>query len=314
MSQNLVEKEHVNAIITWGIEKDCVVGPIQKLFQDLYSDNLESLKITYPEEEFDIPESWKYRPETEVLKGINKYDVPITVGIYKLIVNWKYNSDNKLSIFDIPLGISESELKYSHFGWDAMEYMEKHIHQKLELTAEQIKQSDLYKKAPWSYTRQKWKEYRSFLTKENLSNSQWLKVLKSNGHGETSIERSELEQTLDTFIGTSAYHRLNKRLCPNFVCTDGVLHLMEKVSCFWLGDVMMSVQSLEEVEAIDPQFWQLDVDLEEGDAKVICHDGQSPKKTVYTQSIPITDFPYAQLKIWVCQAEDLLVAMLPSEY
>lgn len=117
------------------------------------------------------------------------------------------------------------------------------------------------------------------------------------------------QSELDQFIGTEYYHRYN-----NLLLTDGVLFLAQKGECFWLLDLILSVQDLPQIKD-DPylqcmQFWTLIVN-EDQTAKVICE--RDTDDVVYEQKIDYTDFPFST-RIWLNRYDHRFVAMLSSEY
>jgi hypothetical protein len=121
---------------------------------------------------------------------------------------------------------------------------------------------------------------------------------------------------LSCFTGTQQYYRL----FPNFLLTEGAHYVAEACQAYWLFDLIASHQHNPKI-ANDPllqaiQFWTLDV--EEGQGRLRCEWDLG--QVVLTQEIPYTDFPLAQIQIWVQGSTGievgkmLQVAMLPSEY
>ena len=96
---------------------------------------------------------------------------------------------------------------------------------------------------------------------------------------------------------------------------------MEKGGAFWLGDLICAAQKEMDITYEEPQFWQLNTNLEEKTAEVICHNGNdgeeegSYEKVYYTHHIPYTNFPHKTQKLYLMWADDKAkVLMLPSEY
>lgn len=125
----------------------------------------------------------------------------------------------------------------------------------------------------------------------------------------TKEQISELESNLDQYTGTENYYRISG-LHPDIVCTDGVLYLAQMAKAFWLLDAILSYQkqcSKDEMLS-QMQFWKLSVDLEKSSAVLTCD--RDSGDTAITQEIEYTDFPLAEIKIWVAGK----VLMLPGEY
>lgn len=119
------------------------------------------------------------------------------------------------------------------------------------------------------------------------------------------------QSDLNHFTGTESYHRYNNFL----LLTDGAKYLFEKGECFWLLDLITSVQNHFAIKD-DPnlqyiQFWTLFVN-EDKSAEVICE--RDTDDIAYKQEIHFTDFPFST-KVWLSRLdEQYFVVMLPSEY
>lgn len=126
---------------------------------------------------------------------------------------------------------------------------------------------------------------------------------------------AELEANLPQYTGTESYTNLRYPWLngKRFLLTDGAKYLAEKAGAFWLMDAIASHQINREVAAESMQFWKLVVD-EDAKAILTCDDGNG--KILVTQEIPYTNFPLAEIKLYVQESEYLagLVVMLPSEY
>lgn len=117
---------------------------------------------------------------------------------------------------------------------------------------------------------------------------------------------------LAQFIGTTTHYRHWSRL----VLTDGAMYLCRH-GASWLLDILGSVRHIPEINRATYEFWKLVVDLEKSTATIQCTDGGNgaSKKVLYTQDIPYTDFPLAEINLLV--AQDPMhgkVVMLHSEY
>ncbi len=58
--------------------------------------------------------------------------------------------------------------------------------------------------------------------------------------------KEQIIQELKGFTGTEAYHRAS--FVGNLVLTDGMNYLRNKLNCFWLVDIVASVQHLREIQ------------------------------------------------------------------
>lgn len=114
---------------------------------------------------------------------------------------------------------------------------------------------------------------------------------------------AELESGLAQFGGTEHYYKY----IGGLVLTDGVKWLADNTGCYWFIDIIASLQrkcnkdpSLREI-----QFWTLKVNGE----KAVVIVERDTDDVFYTQKISFTDFPLAEMKIYVENG----VVMLPSE-
>lgn len=115
------------------------------------------------------------------------------------------------------------------------------------------------------------------------------------------------QEDLNHFYGTQHHfkHCLNQ-----FVYTDGVRYLAQKARAYWLLDAIASYQPqlLKDRMLKEIQFWTLKVDTQKRTAKLICE--RDLGDVVITQVIEYTDFPLAEVKLYLANQ----VLMLPSEY
>ena len=117
------------------------------------------------------------------------------------------------------------------------------------------------------------------------------------------------ESDLAQFCGSAEfYQHWTKRL----VYTEGVQYMAERGGAYWLIDAVASYQSDQRIasrqDLVDFQQWQLAVAQDK--SAVLTMRGDSDQPAVITQEIPFTDFPLAQIKVYVCNG----TLMLPSEY
>ena len=111
------------------------------------------------------------------------------------------------------------------------------------------------------------------------------------------MNRMKLKQELEQFRGTEQYHKFS---IGHLVATDGMIHLFEKAECFWLGDIIASVQHTAKVRANDGFIiWR--ISKEHNSWKVAGYtdceeDGSYSKRNeVYSQTGEYTSFPFEVL-------------------
>src|ERR1039458_1638641 len=100
----------------------------------------------------------------------------------------------------------------------------------------------------------------------------------------TMKTKTELLQALPQFTGTEAYHRFN-RIFPKTLITDGVLYLAENAECYWLLDILASIQTIKAVKS--ESF--LTASFNKNEKMVRVTDGN--KAVLYEQEIASTTFP-----------------------
>lgn len=99
-------------------------------------------------------------------------------------------------------------------------------------------------------------------------------------------------------------HSLNRKV----LYTDGAQYLAEHGGAYWLLDSIAIAQAhVKPVKAEEFQVWTLKVNSD-STALLTCDDGNN--RIVYKQSIPFTDFPLPEVKLYFCNN----VIMLTSEY
>ena len=122
-----------------------------------------------------------------------------------------------------------------------------------------------------------------------------------------------LPNDLDNFTGTEQYHKVT--LSTRIKATDGIAHLCQEVGCFWLMDIVASVQNLPKVmEHSNFLIWRV---ISTGNKGVVeahwdCEEGggYDGTKLVYKQSLTYTDFPEGEFEFY--QQGD--VVLLKSEH
>jgi uncharacterized protein DUF6876 len=114
------------------------------------------------------------------------------------------------------------------------------------------------------------------------------------------LSKEEINRTLPNFTGTENYHKF---LCGTFL-SDGVKYIADSAECYWLLNILVSVQQLPKVKKEDFQVLKFNresmtVRIEDGDNNV-----------VYKQKIQLTDFPLDEITIWFANH----IIYLPSEH
>lgn len=122
---------------------------------------------------------------------------------------------------------------------------------------------------------------------------------------------------LSGFIGTMGYHKLT---FGGLKFTDGWKYLAENLGCFWLADIIGSVQHKEKIQKHQNFIvWRIVVKNNEAvvdahwDSEGMDKEGTSiysVEKELYRQKIPYTDFPEGIFEWYQCGD----VVMLKEEY
>jgi len=117
----------------------------------------------------------------------------------------------------------------------------------------------------------------------------------------------ELQRGLDQFCCTEQYWKLG--VWHRIVCTDGVKFLVEKGECYWLVDLIASMQPelLKDRMLQGHQFWTVRLDGK-GGCDVICE--RDTGDVAWRKHIDYTDFTLEECRIWV----EGNVALLPGEH
>ena len=129
---------------------------------------------------------------------------------------------------------------------------------------------------------------------------------------ENTKQAEDLLEGLNGFTGTENYYPSS---FGRLKLTDGIQYLREKADCYWLIDIVESVQHLKKVEeqarfiiwsivkngnkAVVEGYWDIESD-----------GGYSDEKLVYRQKVEYTDFPLDKYEFY--QVGDVL--LLKSEY
>ena len=111
---------------------------------------------------------------------------------------------------------------------------------------------------------------------------------------------------LTQFTGTEHYYRHINGL----VLTDGTKYLADEAGAYWLMDVIASY-----LDKIEDGFAIAELTVTHGNkAFFSLADDKPANKFFATQSIPYTDFPLEEIKLYVIRDGEHWVCLLPSEY
>jgi hypothetical protein len=118
-------------------------------------------------------------------------------------------------------------------------------------------------------------------------------------------EANALYAELNQFTGSTEFYR---HWLKGFRYTEGVRFLAEHARCYWLIDLIASLQvrALKDAWLREFQLWELFV--KDGSAILAC--SRDSDDVAFRQTIEATDFPIAYVHLYV----DGGVLMLPSEH
>ncbi|AFY61884.1 DUF6876 family protein [Synechococcus sp. PCC 6312] len=118
----------------------------------------------------------------------------------------------------------------------------------------------------------------------------------------------ELKKELGQFHGTTQWYRFGKGM----LLTDGTKALGDaEPGHYWLLTLIASYQGYPKLKKLDFQVWTLKRD---GTKAVVTCQEDTGKPNLVKQSIPFTDTPLDELKLFVCKDGNQRVILLPSEY
>lgn len=124
--------------------------------------------------------------------------------------------------------------------------------------------------------------------------------------------KQEILSELAQFRGTENYYVHKMFGFGQIYLTEGVAYLRQSCSCFWLMDLILSVQRMQPTLAGQEfQVWELKK-LDDESWVITCTDGDGneDENLLYKQIIPFSSFPLDSIVIW----KDGEVLLLPSEY
>jgi len=119
------------------------------------------------------------------------------------------------------------------------------------------------------------------------------------------IEANALYAELNQFTGSTEFY---PHWLPGFRYTEGVRFLAERACCYWLIDLIASLQvkALKDAWLREFQLWELFVKDKRG--VLVC--SRDSDDQAFRQAIEATDFPLAYVHLYVEGG----VLMLPSEH
>ncbi len=122
------------------------------------------------------------------------------------------------------------------------------------------------------------------------------------------MESKQLLNELQKFSGTEHYYTSTfKRL----LLTDGIHYLREQANCYWLIDIVESVQHLNNIKHNDA-FIVWKIEKHESDKATITAWADTPYRSdlLYKQELEYTDFLLEDFEFYQCSN----VLLLKSEY
>jgi len=108
-------------------------------------------------------------------------------------------------------------------------------------------------------------------------------------------------------IGTESYHRIG--LSRKVIFTDGTKIMFEKLSCFWLCDIICSYASKLKVDEFYTVYFILDEEKSSG----VFYITDGNYDVLIEQVVPFTDIE-SNIQMFIAGNGEYLVGMLPTEY
>lgn len=125
------------------------------------------------------------------------------------------------------------------------------------------------------------------------------------------MEASDLLNHLTQFTGSEAFTR--HPLIPRVLMTEGVVFLADKAGAHWLTDAIGSYLYHDRIRGEPFQAWKLTVNVLTRRGELTMTDGNSSAPLI-SQTLDYTDFPLAEINLWLVADGENWVLMLPSEY
>ena len=125
------------------------------------------------------------------------------------------------------------------------------------------------------------------------------------------METSDLLNHLAQFTGSETFTR--HPLIPRVLMTEGVVFLADKAGAHWLTDAIGSYLYHDRIRGELFQVWKLTVDCLAHCGELTMTDGNSSAPLI-SQTLDYTDFPLAEINLWLVAEGEHWVLMLPTEY
>jgi hypothetical protein len=119
------------------------------------------------------------------------------------------------------------------------------------------------------------------------------------------MKSKDLISALHQFTGTQSYYRLH----PKVLLTDGAKFLADEAGAYWLMDAIGSY--LASFKA-NEYFICATLRTKESGARLVLDNGSDVVLAV--QTIPYTDFPLLEIKLYCVWDGQYWVILLPGEY
>jgi hypothetical protein len=139
------------------------------------------------------------------------------------------------------------------------------------------------------------------------------KMLTTLGPRKEAVQMvsTTLEAQLAHFHGSTT--RTRHALVPSVQMTEGVVFLAEAAGAHWLTDAIASY--VHDTRACQEQFqvWRLVMDDSARTGVLTMTNGNS-NLAIVTQVLDYTDFPLAEITLWLVREGTRWIMLLPSEY
>jgi hypothetical protein len=116
-------------------------------------------------------------------------------------------------------------------------------------------------------------------------------------------------QELSQFTGTETYHKAS--FFGDLVLTDGMNYLRNKLNCFWLIDIVASVQHLKDIQE-EKNFivWLIKIKKDKSFIVTAWNDTPYKSRKLYEQEGKYTDFLFDRFEFY----QESEVLLLKSEH
>lgn len=125
------------------------------------------------------------------------------------------------------------------------------------------------------------------------------------------MDASDLLNHLAQFTGSETFTRHS--LIPRVLMTEGVVFLANEAGAHWLTDAVASYLCHESARREPFQVWRLAVNCLTRSGQLTMTDGNNSTSLI-TQTLDYTDFPLAEIDLWLVADGENWVLMLPREY